>query len=142
MKLSRWTVAFYMALVFACGGIVGAFAYRLYTVSGVSANAAARNPEEFRKKFMADLKARLQLNDDQAAKLGPIMDQTRMRFRAARESIEPELQKIRDDQRQRIGEILSPAQLTEWQKIMDERRRARESKKGGEGPPFNRPPNN
>ena len=135
MKLSRWTVAFYMALVFLCGGIVGAFAYRLYTVSGVSANASPRNPEEFRKRFMADLKSRLQLNDDQAAKLGPIMDETRKRFRAARDSIEPEMEKIREDQRQRIGEILSPAQLAEWQKIIDERRRARDSKKGGEGPP-------
>src|ERR1700693_2319802 len=99
MKLTRWTVALYMALVFACGGVVGGFWDRLYTVSGVSANAAQRNPEEFRKKFMTDLKARLQMNDDQAAKLGTIMDQTRMRFRATRDRIEPEMQKIREDQR-------------------------------------------
>ena len=82
MKTTRWTVALYMALVFVCGGVVGAFAYRLYTVSGVSANVGQRNPEEFRKRFMADLKSRLQLNDDQAAKLGVIMDETRMRVRA------------------------------------------------------------
>ena len=44
MKLTRWTVALYMALVFVCGGVVGAFAHRLYTVSGVSANAGQRNP--------------------------------------------------------------------------------------------------
>ena len=50
MKLTRWTVALYMGLVFVCGGVVGAFGHRLYTVSGVSANVASRNPEEFRKK--------------------------------------------------------------------------------------------
>jgi len=129
MKTTRWTVALYMALVFVCGGVVGAFAYRLYTVSGVSANVGPRNPEEFRKRFMADLKSRLQLNDDQAAKLGAILDETRKRVRAARMTIEPDLQKIRDDQKQRISELLSPSQQVEWQKILDERQRKRESKK-------------
>ena len=135
MKFTRWTVALYMALVFACGGVVGAFAYRLYTVSGVSANAAQRNPEEFRKRFMADMKARLQLNDDQAVKLSAIMDETRARFRDVREKFEPEMQKIREDQRQRIGELLSPSQQAEWQRIMEQRQRRREGKKGREGMP-------
>lgn len=129
MRPTRWTVALYMALVFVCGGVVGAFAHRLYTVSGVSANVGQRNPEEFRKRFMADLKSRLQLNDDQAAKLGVIMDETRMRVRATRDTIEPELRKIRDDQKQRISELLSPSQQVEWQKIIDERQRQRGSKK-------------
>src|ERR1700681_667357 len=129
MKFTRWTVALYMALVFACGGVVGAFAHRLYTVSGVSANAAQRNPEEFRKRFMADMKARLQLTDDQAAKLSAVMDDTRARFRDVREKFEPEMQKIREDQRQRISELLSPSQQAEWQKIVEERQRRRESKK-------------
>ena len=135
MKPTRWTVALYMALVFACGGIVGAFAHRLYTVSGVSANVGQRNPEEFRKRFMADLKARLQLNDEQAAKLGVIMDETRMRVRTTRDTIEPELRKIRDDQRQRISELLSPSQQMEWQKIIDERQRQRGGKKREIPPP-------
>ena len=135
MKPTRWTVALYMALVFACGGIVGAFAHRLYTVSGVSANVGQRNPEEFRKRFMADLKARLQLNDEQAAKLGVIMDETRMRVRTTRDTIEPELRKIRDDQRQRISELLSPSQQMEWQKIIDERQRQRGGKKREMPPP-------
>jgi hypothetical protein len=124
-----------MALVFACGGIVGAFAHRLYTVSSVSANVAQRNPEEFRKKFMADMKERLQLSDDQAAKLGSIMDETRVRFRDVRDKIEPEMQKIREDQRQRISELLSPSQQAEWQKIVEERQRRRNSKKDRIAPP-------
>jgi len=135
MRFTRWTVALYMALVFACGGVVGAFAHRLYTVSGVSANAFQRNPEEFRKRYMADMKARLQLTDDQAAKLGAIMDDTRAQFRDVRKKIEPEMEKIRDDQRQKISELLSPSQQAEWQKIVEERQRRREGKKSREGPP-------
>jgi hypothetical protein len=134
MKTTRWTVAFYMALVFACGGVVGAFAHRLYTVAGVSANVGQRNPEEFRKRFMADLKTRLQLSGDQAEKLSAIMDDTRVQFREVRKKFEPEMQKIREDQRQRISELLSPSQQAEWEKIMQERQRRRESKKR-EGPP-------
>jgi len=134
--LTRWTVALYMALVFACGGVVGAFAHRLYTVSGVSANVSQRNPEEFRKRFMADMKARLQLSDDQAAKLSVIMDDTRTRFREVRNKFEPEMQKIREDQRQKISGLLSPTQQAEWQKIVEERQRRRESKKDrGTAPP-------
>jgi len=128
MKFTRWTVALYMGLVFACGAVVGAFAYRLYTVSDVSANAGQRNPEEYRKRFMAELNAKLNLNDDQAAKLGVIMDQTRQQFRAARATIEPEIQKIREEQRQKISEILSTDQPVEFQKMIDQRRRMRESK--------------
>src|ERR1051325_1652890 len=124
MKSARRTVALYMALVFTCGGVVGAVAYRLYTVSGVSANVRHRNPEEFRKRFMAEMKQRLTLSDDEAAKLGVVMDQTRQRFRAARDTIEPEMQKIREEQRQRISEILSPVQLAEWQKMMEQIGRA------------------
>src|SRR3954468_17518034 len=134
MKTTRWTVAFYMALVFACGGVVGACAHRLYTVAGVSANVGQRNPEEFRKRFMADLKTRLQLSGDQAKKLSAIMDDTRVQFREVRKKFEPEMQKIREDQRQRISELLSPSQQAEWEKIMQERQRRRESKKR-EGPP-------
>jgi hypothetical protein len=135
MKFTRWTVAFYMALVFACGGVVGAFAYRLYTVAGVSANVGQRNPEEFRKRFMADMKARLQLTDEQAEKLSAVMDDARAQFRDARKKFEPEMQKIREDQRQRISRLLSPSQQAEWEKIVEERQRRRDSKKGREGPP-------
>jgi len=134
MKFTRWTVALYMGLVFACGAVVGAFAYRLYTVSDVSANAGQRNPEEYRKRFMAELKARLNLNDDQAAKLGVIMDHTRQQFRAARATIEPEIQKIREEQHQKISEILSTDQQVEFQKMIDQRRRIREGKKDSAAP--------
>ena len=133
MKSARWTVAFYMALVFACGGVVGALGHRLYTVSGVRANVSPRNPEEFRKRYMAEMKARLQLTDDQAAKLSAIMDDTGAQFRDVRKKFEPEMQKIREDQRQKISQLLSPSQQAEWEKIMEERQRRRDSKQGREG---------
>jgi len=136
MKLTRWTVALYMGVVFLCGGVAGAFAYRLYTVSAVSANASARNPEAFRRRFLAEMKVRLKLSDDQLNKMGVIMEQTRERFRAARSTIEPEIRTIREDQQRRISEILDADQRLEWEKIVEERRRNRENKRrGGFAPP-------
>jgi hypothetical protein len=135
MKLTRWTVALYMGLVFVCGGVVGAFGHRLYTVSGVSANVASRNPEEFRKKYLADIKARLKLTDAQVTQMSVIMDDTRMRFRETRAVIEPQMKKIREDQQRKFAELFSPEQLAEWQKIAEERERARQNKKRGGPPP-------
>jgi hypothetical protein len=135
MKLTKWTIALYMGLVFVCGAVVGAFGHRLYTISGVSANATPRNPEEFRKRFQADLKARLHLDDDQLTKLSAILDDTRRQYRATRATIEPEMRKIREDQQQKINALLSPDQQAEWQKILEERARNRQNKKRGGLPP-------
>ena len=140
MRLTRWTIAHYMGLVFLCGGVVGAFAHRLYTVSTVSANATTRNPEEVRKRYLEDLKSRLKLTDDQVAKVNSVMDDTRMRFRATRATIEPEMRKIREDQQREIGELLSPDQQAEWQKISEERERNRKNKRRGSGATGTRTP--
>lgn len=129
MKLTRWTVALYMGLVFLCGGVAGAFAFRLYTVSAVSANVSRRNPEIFRKRFLAEMKVRLGLSEDQMGKMTEIMEETRRRFRAARGTIEPDIKKIREEQRQQISEILNPEQRQEWVKIAEERDRERENKR-------------
>ena len=135
MKLTRWIVALYMGVVFLCGGVIGAFGYRLYTVSAVSANVAPRNPEEFRKKYLADIKARLKLTDEQVTKMGAIMDVTRMRFHETRERIEPEMRKIREDQQRQFSELFSPEQQAEWQKVLAERPRGRGNKKRNGMPP-------
>ncbi len=140
MKLTRWTIALYMGLVFVCGGVVGAFGHRLYTVSTVSANAATRNPEEVRRRYLEDLKARLKLSDDQVAKVNSVMDDTRVRFRATRATIEPEMRTIREDQQREIGELLSPEQQAEWQKISEERERNRRNKRRTSGATGSRTP--
>lgn len=120
MKLSRWTIALYVGLVFASGVVVGAFGHRFTDVSAVSANAR-RNPEEFRKRFTVEMKSRLSLTTDQMAKLGAILDSTRVEFRTTRDSIEPALANIREEQHRRILALLEPAQRAEYEKMRQER---------------------
>jgi hypothetical protein len=119
MKLSRWTIALYVGLVFASGIVVGAYGHRFTDLVGVSAKAP--NPDEFRRRFNAEMKTRLQLTAEQSTRLDAILEQTRDEFRATRDGLEPALQKIREEQHQRILEILEPAQRAEYEKMRQER---------------------
>lgn len=120
MRLSRATVALYVALIFISGIVLGSFGYRLYTVSEVSANAP-RNPEEFRKRFLSEMNSRLHLTADQEKQLIEVLDDTRARFRATRDSIEPELTRLREEQHRKILGILSEDQQAEYERMRKER---------------------
>lgn len=132
MTLSRWKIALYVGLVFLSGAVLGAFSHRLYTISGVSANSP-RNPEEFRKRYMEEMKSRLKLTADQVTKLSAILDETRARVRSTRESIEPEIRKIRDEQQEKVHQILSAEQRPEYDKMRQERE-AEIQRRGGRSP--------
>ncbi|SRR6266849_8693063 len=120
MTFSRWKIAMYVGLVFVSGALSGAFSHRLYTVSGVSANAP-RNPEEFRRRYMEEMKTRLKLTPDQVTQLSAILDETRSRVRSTRESIEPEIRKIREEQQEKVHHILSAGQRPEYDQMRKER---------------------
>jgi Spy/CpxP family protein refolding chaperone len=129
MTFSRWKIATYVGLVFVSGALLGAFSHRLYTVSGVSANAP-RNPEEFRRRYMEEMKTRLKLTPDQVTQLSAILDETRSRVRSTRESIEPEIRKIREEQQEKVHHILSAEQRPEY----DQMRKEREAETKRRGP--------
>ena len=131
MKLNRALIAVYVIAIFASGAVMGFYGHRFYDVSSVSANAP-RNPDEFRRQFMAEMKSRLKLSETQAKQLSGILDETRAKFRATRDSIEPQLQatrdaiepelrRIRENQQERVHAILNPDQQAEYDKILAER---------------------
>ena len=79
MRRSTLTTGLYLALLFLSGVAVGIFGHRLYTINSVNASVNPRNPEEFRRRYVAEMRSRLKLTDDQVARLGPILDETRQR---------------------------------------------------------------
>lgn len=129
MKLSRGTIALYVGLVFASGLVLGAFAQRLYTASTVAAKQN-RNPEEFRKKVVAEYQSRLRLTPDQVTQLNAIFDDTRSRMEETRRSMRPAYQKIHDDQTVKIRAMLMPDQQTEFDRMRKEREQQRQSGRG------------
>jgi Spy/CpxP family protein refolding chaperone len=129
MKLTRWSIILWMGLVFACGALLGALGQRVYSASSVNAaNVGRPTPEETRKRSLANMKAQLGLNEDQITRIGVVMDESRVRLREARATIEPEVKKIREEQQAKIDQILTPEQQTKWNAVRQQREAERKSR--------------
>ena len=141
MKLSRTTIALYVGLVFACGGVVGFFANRLYTAATVTANAtsgkAPPTPAEVRKHIVDDLQSRLKLTPDQMQKLNIILDESQAQVIAVHAQMDPQLDAVRQNQITRMKLMLSPDQQSEYDKWRQERidRRKQDQQRRGSGRP-------
>ncbi len=129
MKFSRGAIAFYIAIVFLSGVVLGAVGHRFYVVSTTPARPT---PEEVRKRITAEYQQRLKLTEDQMAKLNMIMDETRARIEETRRQMHPAYQKIREEQQEKFRELLTPEQQAEYDKILKEREQRQ--KQGGHGP--------
>jgi hypothetical protein len=126
MRRSSLTTGIYLLLLFLSGVAVGAFGLRLYTLNSVNASVNPRNPEEFRRRYVAELRTRLKLTDDQVNRLGPVLDETRLRYRELHEKHKPEMKVIQDDQVKKIRAILTDTQQAEYTKLLEERERQRQ----------------
>jgi len=114
-------IVFYFLLVFASGAVVGALGYRTYNPPTARTINAPAPPGEWRKQYMEESKARLDLTDDQVSKLEAILDETDARFRQAREQENQEIRQIRDEHIARVRMLLTPEQLPKYEKLHAER---------------------
>ncbi len=142
MSLTRPAILAYIALVFACGAVLGVFGDRLYsayTVSAVPGNPKGPrlSPEEFRKNREKVLQSRLKLTDAQVMQIDLILDETRALYEEQRKRSQPELEAITKMQQEKTLSVLNAEQRVEYEKMLKERE-ARGKMKGG-GPP-GRPP--
>src|SRR5690348_1224381 len=146
MPKSKLSVFLSLLLVFCSGLIVGALAYRLYMVKTVSGNAVAAqpgrrpDPEEVRRRIIADVKAQLHLDDQQVTVLNQIMDETNAEFHKMRDKINAEGRALHDQQWQKFRAALRPDQqplYDQWRTARDNeiRRRREQEHKGPGGPP-------
>jgi Spy/CpxP family protein refolding chaperone len=134
MKFSRVTIVIYMGLVFASGAVLGMFGQRLYDAAPVLSNKERRpNPEELRKKTLAEYQSRLKLTDDQVSKFNALMDETRARVNEIRKQMHPAYEKVHQEQSEKVRAILTPDQEIEYQKMIKEREE-RQKQNGGHGP--------
>jgi hypothetical protein len=139
MKLSRATIALYLGLVFACGGVVGFFANRLYTATTVAATgkgATAKSPVEYRKQLMDMFQARLKLAPEQMQELGIILDETQAQLNAIHAQEDPQIDAVRQSQITRMKLMLHPDQESEYDKMLQElRERQKQQRRPGGGRP-------
>jgi hypothetical protein len=111
--------------VFALGGVSGAAGMRAYGLEQFRA-AVDANPREARAKFRMDaMRRRLDLTDDQVAKIEVILkDAEGMRD----DKIQPckgDLDEVRDKTDARILEVLDEGQRDKYRQYQEQKRRGR-----------------
>lgn len=138
IRRSNLSTAAYLLLVFLSGVLVGVFSYRLYMVNTVQSGSVARtqpprSPEEYRKRAVAEMTARLKLSSDQVNTLQQIMDATRQRYHDLRERQKPDLKAIETEHYQRVLAMLSEPQRAEYEKMRAEREKRRQQAEANKG---------
>jgi Spy/CpxP family protein refolding chaperone len=119
MNGNRWTAALFALLLFGCGVVAGALGHRYYTATAVSAKSA----DDFRHRYVAEMESRLKLTPAQVTQLEAILDDTKAKFRAVRESYRPAMLKIKEEQVARVKSILTPEQIPAYDQLIAERER-------------------
>jgi hypothetical protein len=132
MKRSSFSTWIYLLLVFASGAALGVFSDHLYTTKTVLAKSVAtkNDPNEYKRKYIDEMRTRLKLDAKQVESLGQILDDARNQMRDLHEKYKPEMTSIHNAQVGRVKGILTDAQLADYQKMLDEReaKRAAEQK--------------
>lgn len=130
MPRSRLSAGIYLIAIFLSGIVVGAASYRLYSVRTVSSvkepARPPRSPEEWRKRYVDDLRSRVNLSQQQVASLEQILDNTRAQFKEFHDSTQSQVQAIQNEQVEKIRAILTPEQqplYEQWRAEREKRRR-------------------
>jgi hypothetical protein len=114
-------IILYFLLVFASGAVVGALGYRTYNPP-IAGTASVRTPAgDWRRQYMDESKARLDLTPDQVTELTAILDDTDAKFHEARERENQEIREIRDEHIAKIRKMLTAEQLPKYEKLHAER---------------------
>jgi hypothetical protein len=140
-----------LALVFLSGGVLGAFAYRLYSATPVQSTLAPNtprkgSPEDFRRNYVASLAKDVKLDAEQVKRLNVILDQTREEFirldekgKAERDALNekraafeekwrPEREAIHNRQVEQINAMLREDQRASYAAFRAERDRLRKQR--------------
>jgi len=128
MTGSRIPAWLYLGLVFIGGAGVGVFGDRLYTTTETvraDTRSGPQNPEEYRKRYIAELKRRLKLTPDQVTKLNGVLQTTQERMHALHERDRPEMTAIHQEQVDKVHAILNDKQDAEYDKMREEREKKR-----------------
>lgn len=123
IKKARWQVRLAAAFIFVLGFTAGILAINVYRGWG-----RGSGPPRDRLERMAE---RLQLTEDQKAKVQQIFSETREQLDAMRKESEPRVQQIRSQADERMKQVLTPEQWQHFQKMRDESR----GRRGGRGGP-------
>jgi hypothetical protein len=119
----RLTTLLYMLLVFAAGVLIGVTSHRLYDTNTASASTAngPQNMTEFRKRYLAEMRDRVHVNDKQIAAVVQHLDDAKRRFDDLRAQEQPLHDRIQQELVDEIRGELSEDQRPAYDKWHTER---------------------
>ena len=120
MPRTRLSAAIYMLLVFASGVLIGVSSHRLYDTNTASANSP-QNMTEFRKKYLAEMRERVKVNDKQIAAVVQHLDDAKRRYDDLRVQEVPLHDHIQQELVDEIRSELTPEQKIAYDKWHAER---------------------
>jgi len=121
MKRSNLVLAAYLLAVFLSGGVVGFLVHHLYNMQSVNAKATPRGPDDYRHKYVEEMRSRLSMQEEQVQQLNAILDSTRLRYREFREKHRAETNAIQEEQVSKIRSMLSEPQRLQYETMRAER---------------------
>jgi len=121
----RFSAALSVLLVFLSGALVGALAYRAYMINPNRAAAAPRQPgpEDWRKRYVDDMRTKVQVDDQQVVQLEQILDETGAAVRKNLINVHKLNEDLHTQQIDRITAMLRPEQRPLYEKLRQERER-------------------
>jgi uncharacterized membrane protein len=145
MPKSKFSAFLSLLLVFLSGAVVGALSYRLYMVKTVYTTTVQpprrADPEEVRRRIVADLKTKVHIDDQQVTALNKLMDETRDAWQQMRHKMDQDGRAIHEQQWQNFRNTLRADQqplFDQWKSDRDaemRKRREQQDHKGPGGPP-------
>lgn len=124
----RFSAVLSLLLVFLSGALVGVLAHRAYLLNPDRTASAPRQPgpEDWRKRFVDEMRVKVQLDEQQVVQLEQILDETGA---AVRKNI-LDTHKLHEDlhaqQTARINAMLRPDQRLLFEKLRQEREQQRQ----------------
>jgi uncharacterized protein YdiU (UPF0061 family) len=126
MPRTRLSAILYLILVFFSGILVGVVSHRLYLTSTVNASLVPPPPrtmDEVRRQYLADMRKKVGVNDEQIASVNQILDETKRRFDDLHAQEKPLRDKIQQDQHDAISALLTDQQKVAFDNWRAERAR-------------------
>ncbi len=130
MPRTRLSAAVYLILVFASGILVGVVSHRLYMTTTASAKEPApKSMQEFKRRYLADLRQKVHATDAQIAQVDQILDETKRKFDDLHAQEKPLRDKIQQDQLTEIRALLDDQQRAAFNQWHEERVRSQKAQK-------------
>ena len=116
--MKKWKSILLLLLVFAAGLAVGVVGTRVVVRRAVQ--QAMGHPEKMQLLVERNLTRRLQLDNDQQAKLHAVMTDTRAQLNDLRKQIQPQAAEIWHGADVKISAFLTPGQQAKFDKIKEQ----------------------